>query len=97
MQHKHRDLSQYRLQRAQEDLETARLNYENGMYKAAVNRSYYAIFHAIRAVNILDGFMSTQGNLKGAPIKSLILHTVAGKSAIIPISLLSRKRRQRSK
>ena len=56
MQHRHQDLSRYRLKRAQEDLETAKLNYENGMYKAAVNRTYYAIFHAIRAVNILDGF-----------------------------------------
>lgn len=48
MQHRHQDLSRYRLKRAQEDLETAKLNYENGMYKAAVNRTYYAIFHAIR-------------------------------------------------
>ena len=46
MQHRHQDLSRYRLKRAQEDLETAKLNYENGMYKAAVNRTYYAIFHA---------------------------------------------------
>lgn len=47
MQHKQMILSQYRLERAKEDLETARLNYTNGMYKAAVNRSYYSIFHAI--------------------------------------------------
>lgn len=48
------ELSKYRLERAKEDLETAKLNCQSGMYKAAVNRSYYAIFHAIRAVNVLD-------------------------------------------
>ena len=49
-------LSAYRLSRAKEDLETAVSNFQAGFYKAAINRSYYAIFHAIRAVNILGGF-----------------------------------------
>ena len=49
-------LSSYRLIRAKEDLEVAISNHGAGFYKAAINRSYYAIFHAIRAVNILDGF-----------------------------------------
>lgn len=31
-------------------------NHQSGFYKAAINRSYYAIFHGIRAINILDGF-----------------------------------------
>lgn len=56
MQPNERDLSKYRLERAKEDIKTARINIENGLYKGAVNRSYYAIFHAIRAVNVLDGF-----------------------------------------
>lgn len=51
-----RDLSQCRLERAEEDIRTAKVNIGNGLYKGAVNRSYYAIFHAIRAVNVLDGF-----------------------------------------
>lgn len=51
-----RDLSQYRSERAEEDIRTAKVNIGNGLYKGAVNRSYYAIFHAIRAVNVLDGF-----------------------------------------
>lgn len=38
------------------DLQAARVDYESGLFKAAINRSYYAIFHSIRAVNILDGF-----------------------------------------
>ena len=49
-------LSAYRLDRAKEDLEAARGNHQLGFYKVAINRSYYAIFHAIRAVNIWDGF-----------------------------------------
>lgn len=51
-----RTLSEYRLNRAKEDLEAAVSNHRSGFYKAAINRSYYAIFHAIRAVNVLDGF-----------------------------------------
>ena len=35
-----------------EDFEAAVSNYEAGFYKVAINRSYYAIFHAIRAVYI---------------------------------------------
>ena len=49
-------LSTYRLNRSKEDLEAAISNHQSGFYKGAINRSYYAIFHAIRAVNILDGF-----------------------------------------
>lgn len=38
------------------DLQAARVDHESGLFKAAINRSCYAIFHSIRAVNILDGF-----------------------------------------
>ena len=40
-------LSEYRLNRAKEDLEAARGNHQLGFYKVAINRSYYVIFHAI--------------------------------------------------
>lgn len=53
-----RDLSRYRLQKAREDLETARDNLANGRYRASVNRSYYAVFHALRAITALDQFDS---------------------------------------
>lgn len=56
MQHEKETLCRYRLERAKEDLEAARVNHSSGLFKAAINRSYYAIFHSIRAVNILDGF-----------------------------------------
>ena len=54
------DLSHYRFQRALEDLETARENLNAGRYKASVNRSYYAIFHGMRAVVVLKEFDSSK-------------------------------------
>lgn len=55
-----RELSKYRFETCQEDLYDAKLMLENGRYKNALNRGYYAIFHAIRAVNALDGFDSSK-------------------------------------
>lgn len=52
------ELSRYRFETAREALADAQLMYENGRYKNALNRAYYAIFHAIRAVNALEGFDS---------------------------------------
>ena len=52
------DLSRYRLERAREDLKTAGDNLREGSYRASVNRSYYAIFHALRSITALDGFDS---------------------------------------
>ena len=48
-------LAKYRLQKASTDLDAARFNYEHGLFDAAANRSYYAIFHAARAVLALTG------------------------------------------
>ena len=56
MQHEYITLCQYRLERAKEDLKAAQVNHECGLYKASINRSCYAIFHSIRAVNILEDF-----------------------------------------
>lgn len=47
-------LCRYRMERANEDLQAARVNHDAGLFKASINRSYYAIFHSIRAVNVLD-------------------------------------------
>lgn len=52
------DLSKYRLNRAREDLETSQIDFDNHQFAASMNRSYYAVFHAIRAVNSLEGFDS---------------------------------------
>lgn len=54
------ELSNYRYRCSLEALEDARLMYENGRYKNTLNRAYYAIFHAIRAVNALDSFDSSK-------------------------------------
>jgi uncharacterized protein (UPF0332 family) len=55
-----KDLTKYRYECCKEALEDARLLYNNGRYKNALNRSYYSIFHAMRAVNTLDDFDSSK-------------------------------------
>lgn len=54
------ELSKYRFETSLENLEDARIMFEHGRYKNALNRAYYAIFHAIRAVTALDGFDSSK-------------------------------------
>lgn len=54
------ELAKYRKERAKEMLEAARENLRIGQYKTSLNRSYYAIFHAMRAANILKGFDSSK-------------------------------------
>lgn len=53
-------LSRYRMERAKEDLIAAISNYKEELFKASINRSYYAIFHCIRAVNIIKGYDSSK-------------------------------------
>ena len=48
------DLSKHRLEIAIEDYKAAVINLDSGLYKAANNRAYYSIFHAMRAVIALD-------------------------------------------
>lgn len=54
------ELSKYRFQRAQEVLEDAKMLLNEKSFASSVNRSYYAIFHALRAVTALDGFDSSK-------------------------------------
>ncbi|MBQ8962285.1 MAG: HEPN domain-containing protein [Clostridia bacterium] len=49
-----RDLSKARFDRACDCLHTAKVNREISDYRAAANRSYYAIFHSMRAVLALE-------------------------------------------
>ena len=49
-----RDLSTARLDIALNSLNTAKVNRDIEDYRAAANRPYYAIFHAMRAVLALD-------------------------------------------
>ena len=53
-----KDYAGYRLKRAAEDLESAQLLFDHQNYRGANNRAYYAIFHALRAVLVLDNYDS---------------------------------------
>ena len=53
-----KDLSIYRLERAKEDCTAAETNLGLKDLRTAVNRAYYAIFHALRAVLALDEYDS---------------------------------------
>ena len=55
-----KDLSDIRYERAEEMLVAVKKNYEQDELKTALNRSYYAIFHAMRSVNCLDGYDSSK-------------------------------------
>ena len=44
----------YRLETANENLEAARLLYQNNQLKSAANRAYYCVFHAMRTVLAIE-------------------------------------------
>ncbi len=50
-----RSMAVYRLEKAKTDIRSVRSSLENGFYETSANRSYYAIFHAARAVLVADG------------------------------------------
>lgn len=47
-------LSNYRLEQAKENLEEAEALFNIDKFKGAINRTYYAIFHAIKAILALE-------------------------------------------
>lgn len=51
-----RELALYRIERAKEMLIASEENIPTKQYRTSLNRSYYAVFHAMRAVNCLLGF-----------------------------------------
>ncbi len=48
------DIAKYKIERAKDELDTAKIVLEAQKYKAANNRVYYACFHAITAVLALE-------------------------------------------
>lgn len=50
----YKDVALYKMERAKDELETARILFDAGKYKAANNRAYYACFHAINGVLALE-------------------------------------------
>ena len=53
-----KDLSTACIERSRDCLREAKLLLDNGEYRGAANRAYYAAFHALRAVLALDDFDS---------------------------------------
>jgi len=51
-------LIKHRLEQAHKCLDEAVLLIDAGAYSGSANRSYYCIFHAMRAVHAIDGFDS---------------------------------------
>jgi len=50
------DYAGYRLQKSRECLQSAESEFAAGSYESSANRSYYSIFHAMRAVLALERF-----------------------------------------
>ena len=55
MTEKQKDLCVYRVNQAEETVQSAKLCKENHFYKDAINRAYYAAFSAIKAVLAVEG------------------------------------------
>lgn len=55
MQDKNMDLCDYRISLAKETLASAKLCLVNGFYRDCINRSYYTVFYAIKAVLAIEG------------------------------------------
>ena len=56
MEYSKEELALYRLQKAKEDFSSAKELFEKNHYAQSINRSYYTVFHAARAVLAFDGF-----------------------------------------
>lgn len=52
------EYARYRLDKAKEEYEAAVILLENEHYRAANNRAYYSVFHAMRSVLAFDGYDS---------------------------------------
>ena len=74
------DLARYRLDKASKCIETAKDNVISNDYESAANRSYYAMFHAVRAILALEGIdfkshMQVIGYFRKQYIKSGVFGT----------------------
>jgi uncharacterized protein (UPF0332 family) len=68
-----RVLIQVRLEKCREDLESARLLLEHGLFRAAVNRAYYAVFHvATAALLTVDVIRSKHSGVQSAFAQYLV-------------------------
>jgi uncharacterized protein (UPF0332 family) len=58
MEERQRDLSRYRMEKAKDDLGVSKLNLDNKKFSQSINRSYYSMFHAARALLALERYDS---------------------------------------
>jgi uncharacterized protein (UPF0332 family) len=58
MEKRQLDLYRYRLDKAKDDFGVAKSNLENKNFSQSINRSYYSIFHAVRALLALEKYDS---------------------------------------
>ena len=77
-------LCRYRLSKAESFLHDAEETLKLGMYENAANRSYYAIFHSIRAVLALD---ETDFSKHSGVISYFQLNYI--KTGLLPVELFS--------
>lgn len=87
------NLSKVRIEHAKGCLKEAEVLLSAGEYKGAANRAYYAAFHSLRSVLILDGFDSKKHSGIIAKFRELYLKTdLFNKSVSDAISSLFRVR-----
>ncbi len=77
-----KEYSAYRLERAREDLESAEAMFDEGHYRAANNRAYYAIFHSMRAALALYSVDSSKHSGIISEFRRLII-----KENLVPVEL----------
>lgn len=77
-----KDYARYRLDRALEDLQSAQKLFTDGHFRAANNRAYYAIFHAIRAALALKRVDSSKHSGVIAEFRRLFI-----KEGLLPVEI----------
>ena len=77
-----KDYARYRLERSLEDLQSAQALLIDGHFRAANNRAYYAIFHAIRAALALKSVASSKHSGVISEFRRLFI-----KEGLLPVEL----------
>jgi uncharacterized protein (UPF0332 family) len=55
-----KNLLKHRIDKSKETIEDARIAIENGRYRNAMNRIYYAIFYIVSALAVKEGFSTSK-------------------------------------
>ena len=93
MEKRQLDLSNYRLEKAGDDLGTAEENLKNNRFSQSTNRSYFSMFHAVRALLALDEFeLEIKAGRKAGldSLYQLVVEYVGEREGDIDVSRLER-------